>query len=218
MRNKLSKLPFYNLIRTVYRLISSRIDILFLKNKLNRLRNDNKDIKVIIGSANTSHEGWVSTNEYSINLVDINSFLKFFKYNEVDNFLAEHVFEHLTYEQGIIGAQNCYKFLKKNGRFRIAVPDGYNPNQEYINYVKPGGNGPGCDDHKILYNYRSLSEVFLKAGFKVEKLEYFDENNNFQNLPWDINEGFIKRSFQYDERNKEGRLHYTSVIIDAVKV
>ncbi len=37
--------------------------------------------------------------------------------------LAEHAWEHLTYEEGILAAINWYKYLKPGVYIRCAVPD-----------------------------------------------------------------------------------------------
>ena len=71
--------------------------------------------------------------------------------NSISNILAEHVFEHLDFQQGVIAINNCYEYLEVGGSIRIAVPDGNFPNEDYIKYVKPNGTGLGAMDHKILY-------------------------------------------------------------------
>lgn len=37
--------------------------------------------------------------------------------------LAEHVWEHMTKEEGIMAAKHCYEFLQDGGYIRVAVPD-----------------------------------------------------------------------------------------------
>jgi predicted SAM-dependent methyltransferase len=100
---------------------------------------------------------------------------------------------------------------------RIAVPDGFHPDPDYIEYVRPGGTGAGADDHKVLYNYKLLSEQLRRAGFEVTLLEYWDENGDFHFRPWSSRDGYISRSRDHDERNQNGTLAYTSLIVDAIK-
>ena len=38
---------------------------------------------------------------------------------------AEHVFEHLTWDEARAALANISQYLKDGGRIRIAVPDGY---------------------------------------------------------------------------------------------
>jgi len=142
---------------------------------------------------------------------------RYFKRNSIDAILAEHVWEHLTKEEAILAAKNCYLYLKPSGYIRVAVPDGFHPSANYLDYVKPFGTGMGSDDHKELYNYETLSKIFESVGFDVELLEYFDKEGEFHCKQWDSDKGMITRSSKYDERNKNAQLNYTSIIIDAWK-
>ena len=143
----------------------------FFKKKLLKLQK----IKIIIGASGTNYKNWLSTNINLLNLTDENSFKKLLKNYQVNNFLAEHVFEHLTIEEGKIATNNCWKYLKKGGVLRIAVPDGYFPDKEYIDATKPGGSGPGAYDHKVIYNYKTIRNIFDESKFKLNFIEYFDE-------------------------------------------
>jgi predicted SAM-dependent methyltransferase len=131
--------------------------------------------------------------------------------------MAEHVWEHLTDHDTALANKNCFQYLKPGGVLRLAVPDGFNPSKEYIEYVRPGGTGPGADDHKVLYTYQSMKERLERAGFKINTLEYWDENGKFYYIDWTDEGGRIRRSRRYDPRNQDGRLHYTSLIVDAIK-
>ena len=173
--------------------------------------------KIVIGASDIYESGWIPTEETYLNLLDENTWREFFTENQIDAILAEHVWEHLTPAQGETAAQNCYTFLKKGGYLRCAVPDGFHPDPAYIEYVRPGGNGNGADDHKVLYNYQTFTQVFEKAGFRVALLEYFDENGNFQFTDWQPEQGKIRRSRRFDPRNAAGTLSYTSLIVDAIK-
>ena len=83
--------------------------------------------------------------------------------------------------------------------------------------IKPGGTGIGSDDHKQLFNYTSLSEKLITAGFSVKLLEWYDEYKVFNYRDWVIEDGLILRSSRFDERNINNPNTYTSLIIDAVK-
>ena len=101
---------------------------------------------------------------------------------------------------------------------RIAVPDAFHPDSQYIDYVRPGGAGPGAEDHKIFYEYKILREILEETGFKVDLLEYWDEKGVFHFRKWNSENGHICRSKRYDHRNKGGALRFTSLIVDAVKI
>ena len=62
-----------------------------------------------------------------------------------------------------------------------------------------------------------LTDLFLRAGFRVTPLEYFDKEGRFHSVDWDEAKGKIRRSRRFDPRNLGGALNYTSVIIDACK-
>lgn len=121
--------------------------------------------KIVIGSSNIPQTGWLLTNEDELDITQRDDFVKYWKPNTRLAFLAEHVWEHLTLEESEKALRNCFEFLGCGGRLRIAVPDGFHPDPEYIEYVRPGGTGLGSDDHKVLYNYHLLSEALKMLGF-----------------------------------------------------
>jgi predicted SAM-dependent methyltransferase len=178
-------------------------------------------IKVVIGAGQSNYDDWISTQEKDLNLLDRSDFYKLFGSSEsVDVFLAEHVFEHLTLDEGVKAAKNLYLFLKKDGYARIAVPDVYFKNEWYHNMCKPGGPGPiehPAYTHKVFYDYKMLTTVFISAGFEVDLLEYCDEKGRFHFNYWNPEQGMIGRSLRFDTRNDNGKLGMVSVIVDAKK-
>lgn len=186
---------------------------------INRVRRaaQKHPIRIVIGASNIYEEGWIPTEVQYLNLLLPKHWKRIFKKGSVDAMLAEHVWEHLSLEDGILAAKHCYEYLKPGGYLRVAVPDGFHPDSEYIERVKVGGTGPGATDHKVLYNAELITQSFSKVGFRVELLEYFDSNGNFHFKEWDPNAGYIHRSKRYDKRNADGELRYTSLIVDAHK-
>lgn len=174
-------------------------------------------LKINIGASGNFYDGWISTDIQILNLLNSAEWKTFFKGKKADMFLAEHVWEHLTVEQGKVALSNCFEYLQPGGHIRIAVPDGYNPDENYIASVVPGGHGDGADDHKLLYNYKVLSKSLEETGYTVRLLEYFDENGAFHFNEWKKEDGMINRSKRYDRRNQDGKLGYTSLIVDGVK-
>lgn len=128
--------------------------------------------RIIVGAATTQFEGWIPTNKEILNLLVGNDWADYFEPNSLDAILAEHVWEHLTQDEAVVAVSNCYKYLESDGYLRIAVPDGFHSDPDYIAQVKPGGYGSGADDHKVLYNYRTLSSLLENAGYKVRLLEW----------------------------------------------
>jgi len=175
------------------------------------------DIRMVVGAGGFFQNGWIPTDIDTLNIARKRDWGKLFRENSIHAILAEHVWEHLTLEDGALTVQNCFMYLKTGGYLRIAVPDGFHPDPGYIDYVKIGGSGPGADDHKVLYTYKSLGALLTQAGFKVNPLEFFDENGNFHASDWNPSTGKINRSIRFDKRNEDGLPHYTSLIVDAIK-
>lgn len=177
-------------------------------------------IKLIVGASSQNYPGWVQTQETELNLLNKADWELSFRNREIDVILSEHVWEHLTFEEGIEAAKLCYEFLRPGGYIRCAVPDAFFKNEEYQRIVQVGGPGPAnhpAASHKIVHNHVSLVRMFESAGFKVRLLEYCDEQGDFHFNYWDPEGGFIYRSLRFDHRNKEGKLGFVSLIVDAFK-
>jgi predicted SAM-dependent methyltransferase len=173
--------------------------------------------KVIIGAAGITYPGWVGTEQNILDVTDRSTFLRYWEPAFVSAFLAEHVWEHLDEESTEVANHNCLEFLKPGGWLRLAVPDGLKPDPDYINWVRPGGTGPGAEDHKVLYDYKSMKMTLERAGFRVLLLEYWDESGDFHFRDWSSKDGHVRRSSRYDPRNQDKSLAYTSLIVDAIK-
>lgn len=175
------------------------------------------EIKIIVGAADTKYEGWFATDIDTLDVTNKEHFQKYFKKRKISKILAEHVLEHLTTEQINRMIENFYEFSDNNINIRIAVPDGNHEDKNYIGSVKPGGNGLGADDHKHLFTYTSLSDLFEKYGFIAKPIEYWDDNKIFHTSYQNDDKGFVYRCFLNDKRNSNGKPVYTSLIIDFTK-
>ena len=196
-------------------LIKKRSNTQFHKKIRSQLK---KNGKLNVGSGNVKFDReWFSCDIETLDIADRANWKRLLGPIRLKNIFAEHVWEHLTKEDVALANSNCYEFLKKGGRLRIAVPDGFHPDEAYIDHVKPYGTGPGADDHKALYNYKTLKELLKNEGFKTELLEYWDEDGKFHFFEWSAEDGKVIRSRRFDQRNKNGKLNYTSLIIDAFK-
>jgi predicted SAM-dependent methyltransferase len=175
--------------------------------------------RIVVGSSGWFESGWIPTEIDFLNLLKPTDWARFFQPTSVDAILAEHVWEHLTPQQGRAAAGTCFTYLRSGGYLRVAVPDGLHPNPTYRDWVRVGGALPGQpgNDHKVLYTYRSLVELFEGSGFRTVLYEYFDEAGEFQYVEWDPGAGMIRRSKRFDQRNHNGNLVFTSIILDAFK-
>ena len=68
-------------------------------------------MKIITGAGKTVYHGWISTQENELNLLSRADFECLFSKEKPTAFLAEHVWEHMTLEEGITAAKNCYDYL-----------------------------------------------------------------------------------------------------------
>lgn len=177
-------------------------------------------LNVILGAGDQRWDGWISTQQAQLDLTDRRSFEAWFGPRRADALLCEHVWEHLTEAQGRAAAQLCFRFLKPGGVLRCAVPDANFPDAAYQRTVQVGGPGSAdhpAADHRVVYDFRRFAAVFGDAGFEVELLEYCDEAGRFHYHGWDVTTGPIYRSLLLDHRNRDGRLGFVSIILDARK-
>lgn len=172
------------------------------------------DIKIIVGAGPTKYKGWFPTDIVTLDITNENHFKKYFKKKKINKVLAEHVLEHLTDKELELMVVNFYKYSTDEINIRIAVPDGFHKAKDYIDKVKPGGAGEGADDHKNLFNYKTLAKLFEVQNFKPTLVEYWDEERKFHPGYSNDENGYILRSFLNDSRNLDGTPHYTSLIID----
>lgn len=154
-------------------------------------------LRIIIGAGEQRWDGWVPTDREQLDLLDRRCWEASFGTRRADAFLCEHVWEHLTEAEGRAAARLCFEFLKPGGFLRCAVPDANFPDPDDQVAVQVGGPGPACHpaaDHRIVYEYRRFSDVFVRAGFDVDLLEYCDESGRFHYHQWSLASGPIYRS------------------------
>ncbi|MCY1691587.1 SAM-dependent methyltransferase [Exiguobacterium sp. SL14] len=176
--------------------------------------------RIVIGAGPYhNNPGWYHTQEDELNLLNRSDWERLCSSDTLQAILAEHVWEHLTLEEGKEASRHCYAYLAQGGYVRCAVPDGYFRDDAYQTIVQVGGPGPAdhpATSHKIVYTYETLQNVFEEAGFKVQLLEYFDRDGIFHQAGWDGADGVIFRSKRYDPRNAE-QMKFPSLILDAIK-
>ena len=163
------------------------------------------------------------TQKDELDLTDPASFARYFGSRRADALLCEHVWEHLTLQEGRAAARLCWTYLEPGGYLRVAVPDAHFPDAEYQRTVQVGGPGPAdhpAADHKIVYDVHTFAGVFTQAGFDVNLLEYHDQAGRFHAQSWSPEDGPVYRSAQFDHRNAayragSGPLGFASLMLDA---
>ena len=201
-------------LSTLLRELVNRKSRHLLRQQVKGFRYKDKPIKVIIGAASTSYESWLSTDLPILDALNLAHWSYIFPRGSIDRILAEHVIEHWSKDEFRLFLRAVQLFVSEQGFIRIAIPDGFHPNPSYIDYVKPGGTGSGADDHKVLYNYITITRILSEEQYDYNLLEYFDETGKFHHIPCEISDGFVERSADHDPRNMERPLSYTSLIID----
>lgn len=168
--------------------------------------------RIVIGASGIYEEGWIPTDVEELDLLSDKAWARYLKQESVDAILAEHVWEHLTLAEGRMAAELCYRYLKRGGYIRVAVPDGLHPDEDYRRYIGVEGTAGGpIGAHKVVYTYVTLKEVFESVGFTTRLLEYHDEGGNVHAQEWDSSAGRIHRSGKHDPRG------FVSIILDAMK-
>jgi predicted SAM-dependent methyltransferase len=219
MKQLLKRIPALRKVRRLGRQLRKRYDTRFGADRLRRMAAGGGARKILIGAGSKQAPGWIRTQIEFLDLLKPADWERFFQPDTLDAMLAEHVWEHLTPEEGLEAARTCFKYLKPGGYLRVAVPDGMHSDPTYLGWVGIGGASPMqiANDHKVLYTYSTLSDLFERVGFRVVLHEYFDETGRFHYDDWSPEDGKIWRSRRYDRRNRDGRLVFTSIILDAVK-
>jgi PPOX class probable F420-dependent enzyme len=177
-------------------------------------------LKIIIGAGEQAYPGWIATQREQLDLLRREDWAASFGERPIDALLCEHVWEHLTEQQGREAARICYEFLRPGGYLRCAVPDANFPDPAYQRNVQIGGPGPRdhpAADHQIVYDYQRFAACFAAAGFVIDLLEYCDADGRFHYNQWDAEAGMIYRSLRFDHRNQQGQLGFVSLILDARK-
>lgn len=187
-----------------------------LKGKIEVLLKKKKAVNIIIGAGNTRYKGWVCTDLPVFNVLKASDWLSIFQKRSIDRILAEHVIDYWKEDKFRLFLRTASLFLSNNGYIRIAVPDGFNPNPAYAKYIRSGVDLNGFSDRKAMfYDYIMITKILSEEQYNHRFLEYFNEKSEFIYYPWKREDGFVKRSAEYDKRNKNVPLSYTSLIVDA---
>jgi predicted SAM-dependent methyltransferase len=211
---KLLPVWFKKILRKIIKIIKYR----WRKVKIKKAVKENIPLKIILGAAETWQEGWYSTNEQWLDIANSGHWKEIFgEKKNVINIVTEHVFEHLTYDESKQTLLNIRQHMKADGRIRIAVPDGNNPNKEYIAQVGIAGKGPDAADHKQLLTESILSELFLETGFEPTLVEGYLPSGELIQKHWSDQDGFILRSRQNASSDVWDFIDsQTSLIVDGV--
>lgn len=153
------------------------------------------------------------------------------KDNSIDRYQSEDVFEHINYEQLPEVINEIYRVLKKDGFFRLCLPDygcdliyersQKNEKGEVIFDPVGGGKFVGGKvingGHVWFPTYKNVRELLEKTNFKnITFLHYYDENKKGTTNKIDYSKGFVKRTPDNDDRVKNP-YRPLSLVVDCIK-
>lgn len=171
-----------------------------------------------LGSSNNFMKGWLNSDLMPHNGFDSNANAYIYlnatkpfplEDNTFDYVFSEHMIEHISYPEGGMMLQECYRVLRPGGKIRIATPDlevilglyssAKTPEQkEYIAWITDRFL-PNIDEynevfvinnafrnwgHKFIYNREVLKDLLERTGFKEIKTYSVGESEdaNLMNL------------------------------------
>jgi len=176
--------------------------------------------RLIIGCGMDDTAGWVRSDIFQVpggvvlDATNEDDWARYFRPAFLTHIFTEHMLEHLDAGALAKTLALCWKYLAPGGRLRVAVPDANRKDPAYIEEVAPPADG-----HKQYFTARALESLFSAAGFTVLLLEYYDSRGHFHRMPWDPEDGFVRRSYAHDGQKafQYNDHYYTSIILDAFK-
>jgi predicted SAM-dependent methyltransferase len=196
--------------------IKNRVKRYLLKKEIDAVRRRKRPLNIIIGAADTKYKGWISTDLPVFDALNKADWSMMFSKGSINRILAEHVIDYWKKEEFHYFLKTASYFLSEAAYIRIAVPDMFNPQPDYISYITSGVDLNGLPDRKeVFYDYIRITDILSVEKYDFRLLEYFDEEGNFNSYMWKEEDGFVRRSFRYDSRNKIIPFSYTSLIVDA---
>lgn len=200
-------------------------------------------MRVALGVATEKQAGWVGLVQAELDVTAEADWARRFVPASIDNILAEHVWEHLTWTQARRAVALAFRYLKPGGRLRLAVPDTLHASRFIVDAVSATGSLADEHGHLVDYTHGLMSRLLAEAGFEVSLLDWWDEAGEFHN-GYDGRDahGYIMRSYvnwpnhanvylepetlrrivestpePQRQRLVERRINHTSLIVDGIK-
>lgn len=188
------------------------------KKFLQEVRDTGPSVRVNVGGASRVFEGWVLSDIKAFDVTSVGEYVHAFGGQGASAFRAEHMFEHLFPDQVDITAAMSYLFMAPGGHYRIAVPAGNHPVDDFLQHVAAGNR----HQHKQLWNVDNMPPIFVRQGYDVQMMEYFEPDGTFhKHYPEDPDEDLRKWSRVYrvadEEKVRKKTYGYISLYFDAIK-
>ena len=202
--------------------------------KIQEYLNRNQIRKLHIGCGSNIISGWLNCdNDLKLSGIIYLDATKPFPLdsNEFDYIFSEHMIEHISYQDGLLMLQECFRVLKEGGKIRISTPDLkflidlYKTNKlplqkKYIqwateNFIK---DAPYFDDtfvinnfvrdwgHQFIYDEKTLRSSIEMAGFKGTKV-----------YPVNHSDDIWLNNLENEKRMPEGFLQFETLTVESQK-
>ncbi len=173
------------------------------------------EIKLELGAGKRKMQGWTTIDmEDSCDIfLDLRSPIPF-PDNSVDTIYSSHLLEHFYYSDLVDFLAECYRILKKDGSFKVAVPNAKIYLDAYLN--KAELDIDYYFRYKPAFNYNSKIDYVNYIAYMNRGHHYmFDE----ENLPIILaNTGFSKvRLREFEPSLDKEKRHYESIYAEGIK-
>ncbi len=163
------------------------------RKKINKYKNQ-KNLRLHWGCGSTRLDKWLNVDGWKTSATDFEYDLRKpipLSDNSVSHIFTEHVLEHVTIEEGKLVLKEFFRILKKDGIARIVVPDlelccnaflskDTNWFAKVDNKFETAGMGFNSifynHSHRYIYDFESLNQLLLEAGFKTIKKQKYNES------------------------------------------
>lgn len=173
-------------------------------------------LKLQIGTGPNKLNGWLNTDlspqSEDVYYLDARERLPFGD-NTFDYIFSEHLIEHLTYDEAMAMLKECFRVMKAGGRIRIITPDidsiinlraaektelqkryikwhleTFFPEMGDCGEIFVINNAFSGFGHRFLYDYKTLRNSLLKAGFEdIERTPYgISTDENLNGIDWRV--------------------------------
>ena len=163
------------------------------KLKINKYKNQ-ENLRLHWGCGSRKLDKWVNVDGWKTSATDFEYDLREsipLSNSSVSYIFTEHVLEHITIEEGRMVLKEFHRILNKDGIARIVVPDlelccnaflskDVNWFEKVDDKFETAGMGFNSifynHSHRYIYDFESLNQLLLDAGFKTIKKQKYNES------------------------------------------
>jgi len=187
-------------------------------------------LKLHLGCGNRHIPGYINIDcqrtEAADFILDIDNIMIFCRHESVDVIYICHVLEHYSEQESKLLLKKLFWVLKPGGTLRVAVPDFNEICKRYIQNhdlkelygLLIGRHDIPYQGHKMVWDYRTLINALIGAGFNVEKIASYDQNKTDHCEIDDFSFAHLPHNKKAIEEHKWGsEYNLASLNIEAIK-